>query len=268
MNQLVFKNNNQVVTSSRNIARDFNKKHKDVLEAIDSIIKGVAEKSATLFFETTYIHEQNKQEYRQFLMNRDGFTLLVMGFTGKAAMKFKLDYMNAFNEMEKQLQELNKPSYMIDDPIKRAEVWIVEQKEKQELQTKNLMLEQQVSEYEPKATYVDEILKSKDTVTISQVAEDYGMTGQEMNKLLHQIGVQYKLSGQWLLYSKHKGQGYTKSNTVDITHTDGRQSVKMHTKWTQKGRLFIYEILKSNGILPLMDIRVNKTMELVGVQNE
>ncbi|MEF2293104.1 Rha family transcriptional regulator [Virgibacillus dokdonensis] len=104
MNQLVFKNNNQAVTSSRNVARDFDKQHRHVLEAIDAI-KRVAENWADLFFETTYIHEQNKQEYRQYLMNRDGFTLLVMGFTGKAAMKFKLDYMNAFNEMEKELQQ-------------------------------------------------------------------------------------------------------------------------------------------------------------------
>jgi Rha family phage regulatory protein len=103
MNHLVFKNNDQVVTSSRNVARDFDKKHKHVLDSIDSM-KGVAENWATLFYETTYIHEQNKQEYRQFLMNRDGFTLLVMGFTGKSAMKFKIDYMNAFNQMEKEIQ--------------------------------------------------------------------------------------------------------------------------------------------------------------------
>jgi Rha family phage regulatory protein len=265
MNQLVFTNNNQAVTSSRNIARDFDKKHKHVLDAIDAV-KGVAENWADLFYETTYIHEQNKQEYREYLMNRDGFTLIVMGFTGKAAMKFKLDYMNAFNRMEQKIQELSKPSYMIEDPVNRAERWISEQKEKQQLETQNKMLEQQVSEYEPKVTYVDEILKSTDSVTISQVAEDYGMTGQEMNKLLNDIGIQYKMGGQWLLYSKFKGHGYTKSNTVDITHTDGRQSVKMHTKWTQKGRLFIYENLKEKGVLPLMDIPLNKTKELVGIK--
>lgn len=106
MNQLVFKSNDQVVTTSRNVARDFGKSHREVLRAIDNMASdGVVQNWATLFFETTYIHEQNKQEYRQFLMNRDGFTLLVMGFTGKTAMKFKLDYMNAFNEMEKQLQQ-------------------------------------------------------------------------------------------------------------------------------------------------------------------
>lgn len=116
MNQLVFKNNDQVVTSSRNIARDFDKQHKHVLDAIDEI-KGVAENSADLFYETTYIHEQNKQEYRQYLMNRDGFTLLVMGFTGKQAMKFKLDYMNAFNRMEQQLQQPNSRKLLLETAL-------------------------------------------------------------------------------------------------------------------------------------------------------
>src|SRR5699024_12783420 len=102
MNKLVFKNNDQVVTSSRNIARDFGKKHQHVLRDIDSL-KGSVQNWTDLFYETTYIHEQNKQEYRQYLMNRDGFTLLVMGFTGRKAMQFKVQYINAFNEMEKEL---------------------------------------------------------------------------------------------------------------------------------------------------------------------
>ncbi|GGB41390.1 antirepressor [Lentibacillus populi] len=108
MNQLVFKNNNQIVTSSRNVARDFEKRHDHVTRDIDEIVKWLPKNGDTqqMFLETTYIHEQNKQEYRQYLMNRDGFTLLVMGFTGKQAMDFKLQYMNAFNKME---QELKKP---------------------------------------------------------------------------------------------------------------------------------------------------------------
>lgn len=106
MNQLVFKNNDQVVTSSRNIARDFDKKHQHVLRDIDNL-KGSVQNWTDLFYESTYVHEQNKQEYRQYLMNRDGFTLLVMGFTGRKAMQFKMQYISAFNEME---QELKKPS--------------------------------------------------------------------------------------------------------------------------------------------------------------
>ena len=105
MNQLVFRKNDQILTSSRNVARDFKKEHRVVLKAIDDLLKeGVALNNADLFYETTYIHEQNKQKYREYLMNRDGFTLLVMGFTGKKATEFKLKYIEAFNEMERQLQ--------------------------------------------------------------------------------------------------------------------------------------------------------------------
>lgn len=130
-------------------------------------------------------------------------------------------------------------SYMIDDPVERAKRWIEEQQEHKE--NKKL------------ADYTRHILNSDGTVTISQIAADYGMSGQRMNKILHELGVQYKINKQWLLYSKHKGKGYTDSYTIDIDHTDGRQSARMQTNWTQTGRLFIYELLKANGILPTME---------------
>ncbi|ALH46412.1 phage antirepressor [Paenibacillus larvae] len=145
------------------------------------------------------------------------------------------------------------PSYMIDDPIKRAEQWIREYKEKQEAQTKALMLEQRVAEYEPKITYLDRILQSKGTVTITQIAKDYEMSGQALNQILHEERVQYKQNGQWLLYRKHHDKGYTKSETIDIRRRNGDLYVTMNTRWTQKGRLFIHEILKRRGIVPVMD---------------
>lgn len=106
MNQLIIMHDQQAVTSSLNVAETFGKQHKHVLEAIDEMV-GVVENSADLFLETTYIHDQNKQQYRMFLMNRDGFTLLAMGFTGKEALQFKLKFIEAFNQMEKQ--QLPKP---------------------------------------------------------------------------------------------------------------------------------------------------------------
>lgn len=255
MDQVVFINNDQVVTSSRNVARDFNKRHDHVTRDIDEIIKGLPKNGDTqqMFYETTYIHEQNKQEYRQYLMNRDGFTLLVMGFTGKQAMKFKLNYINAFNQMEKSLTELSAPSYMIDDPVKRAEKWIEEQKEKQALVESNNKKDQIIGELKPKADYTDIILKNKSLMTITQIAKDYGMSGQAMNSLLHDLGVQYKQSDQWLLYSKYHDKGYTHSETIDFIRKDGTPDVKLNTKWTQKGRLFIYDLLKKNGILPVIE---------------
>ncbi|MGQ3737721.1 phage antirepressor KilAC domain-containing protein [Bacillus sp. Fil] len=118
---------------------------------------------------------------------------------------------------------------------------------------KNLMLTQQIAENASKITYLDRILQSQDTVTVSQVAADYGLSAMKLNKILNDEKVQYKVNNQWLLYSKHQNKGYTKSKTVDVVHTDGSRSVKMNTRWTQKGRLFIHEILTKRGIIPEMD---------------
>lgn len=128
-----------------------------------------------------------------------------------------------------------------------------EKEEKQRLLTINHQQQQIIGELQPKANYVDTILNNKGLVTITQIAKDYGMSGNKMNKLLNAYGVQYKQSGQWLLYSKYHDMGYTHSKTINITRSDGRPDVVMETKWTQKGRLFIYDLLKSHAILPVIE---------------
>ena len=128
-----------------------------------------------------------------------------------------------------------------------------EREEKAKLEGENKMQKQIIGELQPKANYTDVILNNKGLVTITQIAKDYGKSGTEMNNMLHDLGVQYKQSGQWLLYSKYHDKGYTHSNTVDITRSDGSKDVKMNTKWTQKGRLFIYNLLKDNEIYPLIE---------------
>ncbi len=121
------------------------------------------------------------------------------------------------------------------------------------LQLENAQKTQLIGELRPKANYVDMILNNKGLVTITQIAKDYGMSGKRMNSLLNSLGVQYKQSGQWLLYSKYHDLGYTHSKTIDIKRSDGRPDVVMETKWTQKGRLFIYDLLKDNGIYPVIE---------------
>lgn len=118
---------------------------------------------------------------------------------------------------------------------------------------KNALLTQQVAESRPKADYYDKIMQSTSLVTITQIAKDYGWSAKQMNDKLHELGVQYKIGGQWVLYSKYQDKGYTFSHTVDITKKDGSTDVKMNTKWTQKGRLFIYNLLKENDILPTIE---------------
>lgn len=104
-----------------------------------------------------------------------------------------------------------------------------------DLEEKNQLIEQQIAEYEPKISYLDTILSSTDTVATSQIAADYGMSAIALNKLLNELGVQHKVSGQWILYRKHMNQGYTKLHTSEIPKADGGTKVVMNTKWTQKG---------------------------------
>ena len=100
-------------------------------------------------------------------------------------------------------------------------------------------------------------------MSITQIAKDYGMSGKAMNGKLHELGIIYKLGGQWLLYSRYQAKGYTHSETVDITHSDGRADVVMNTKWTQKGRLFLYQHLKKHGILPVIEQNQQPALTIV-----
>lgn len=118
------------------------------------------------------------------------------------------------------------------------------------------VLEQQVAEYEPKIGYLDMILATTDTVATSQIAADYGMSAIALNRLLHDLGVQHKVGKQWLLYKKHMNQGYTKSETTLIPMADGTEKAVMNTKWTQKGRIFIYELLKKHDYFPQLDLEI------------
>lgn len=129
-----------------------------------------------------------------------------------------------------------------------------EREKRQALEEAVAVQAQQIAELKPKATYYDVVLKCKDAVNISVIAKDYGWSAQRMNEYLHKKGVQYKQSDIWLLYQKHAGCGYTKTNTHVYEDSCGREHTKVHTKWTQKGRLFIYEMLKADGIYPQIEM--------------
>lgn len=185
-------------------------------------------------------------------ITKKGCEFIAHKLTGQKGALFTATYINKFHEMKKELQQ-PKDSYMIEDPIERAKAWIKEQQEKQILSLENKKKDQIIGELKPKADYTDRILKNKGLVTITQIAKDYGMSGQAMNELLHSLKVQYKQSDQWLLYRDHQGKGYTHSETINIVRSDGRPDIKMNTKWTQKGRLFLYDLLKENGALPMIE---------------
>lgn len=123
----------------------------------------------------------------------------------------------------------------------------------EENETEIIALTDKVNEMNPKAVYYDQILKSKNTILPSQIAKDYGLSAIKLNRILKNLHIQHKMRGQWLLYSKHTGKGYTKSVSIPFKYNDGTNGTKMQTEWTQKGRLFLYEELKKNGILPTIE---------------
>lgn len=110
-----------------------------------------------------------------------------------------------------------------------------------------------MSELEKKSDYLDLILESKETVTVTQIAQDYGMSAKAFNKKLMKLGIQHKVNGQWILYAKYLGEGYVHSKTVSITRSNGMKDTVMNTEWKQKGRIFLYNLLKDNGYIPLIE---------------
>ena len=135
-----------------------------------------------------------------------------------------------------------------------------EQEARQEAEAKNFKLEHEVvglnekiSELKPKADYVDRILKSTSLVTTTQIAKDYGMGAPTFNKKLKELKVQHNVGGQWVLTYKYQGKGYASSETIEVKKKDGSIKTVMHTKWTQKGRLFLHDFLKKHNIIPLIE---------------
>lgn len=133
-------------------------------------------------------------------------------------------------------QTIQNPDYIINI--------LMEYKQEKE---NNLLLKQEIGELKPKADYVDEILKSPGTMTITQIAADYGLSAQKLNKLLHETRIQRRVGKQWVLYTEHMNKGYTKSETINIVRSDGTPDTQPQTKWTQKGRLKIHELLTDFG---------------------
>ncbi|WP_314639560.1 phage antirepressor [Stomatobaculum longum] len=115
------------------------------------------------------------------------------------------------------------------------------------------VLGQQIAELRPKASYYDLILQCASLLSVTEISKDYGMSAKAFNKKLHELKIQYQQSGVWFLYAEYQDGGYTQTKTQNYCRSDGSQGARTHMYWTQKGRLFLYERLKAEGTLPMME---------------
>jgi prophage antirepressor-like protein len=186
-------------------------------------------------------------------INESGMYSLVLSSKLPNAKKFKRW---VTNEVLPSIRKHG--AYMTDEKIEEAllnpDTIISLATQLKEEREGRLIAEQQVKEFQPKVSYYDKVLSNDALMTISLIAKDYGMSGAGMNKLLYELGVQYRQGGTWLLYAKYQRTGWTHSETKMVPRKDGTEKAVLNTKWTQKGRLGLYELLKDNGYLPLIEM--------------
>ncbi|MFP7242717.1 phage antirepressor [Pediococcus pentosaceus] len=199
------------------------------------------------------IHDGKKGNPNQVVINESGMYSLVLSSKLPNAKKFKRW---VTNEVLPSIRKHG--AYMTDEKIEEAllnpDTIINLATQLKNEREGRLIAEQQVKEFQPKVSYYDKVLSNDALMTISLIAKDYGMSGAGMNKLLHELGVQYRQGGTWLLYAKYQRTGWTHSETKMVPRKDGTEKAVLNTKWTQKGRLGLYELLKTNGYLPLIEI--------------
>lgn len=237
MPTLVFENEKGVdITTSLIVAQVFGKEHNKVCRDIENLSCSESFRVAN-FGETPYVHPQNGQTYKMYTMTKDGFSFLVMGYTGEKAGEFKERFINEFNRREAMLKS--------DDYILMRSMQIL-QGRIQAIEADNARLEQQnnyltteIKQSAPKVKYYDDCLQSVNTLTTTQVAKQIGLDAEKLHKKLKEIGVIYRQSGQWLLHSPYSTWGLHATRTQTYTRSDGSTGTSIYTVWTEKGRRFI-----------------------------
>ena len=246
--------------TSVEIAEVTGKNHAHVMRDIRALLEQGANESN--FGLVDYI--DRKGEVRpMYELTPKGCLILASGYN--VVLREKI-----INKLEEYQQKeranmISMPNF--EDPAEAAIAWAKEYREKKVLaiendslkienkilEKENVELASEVQELKHDRNYLDIIMRSRSLMTVSQIAQDYGMSAKAFNKQLAEMGIQYKNNEQWILYSRYKDCGYVSSRTIDITRANGMPDVVMHTEWTQAGRRFLYEELKKRDIIPLIE---------------
>ena len=243
--------------TSLQIAEITGKNHFDVMRAIRKMEPAWLKIDESKFALVEY--KDKKGEKRPcYSLNKEECLYIATKFNDEARAKLIKRW--------KELEEQSKPSVpqnylealksLVKSEEEKQQLALENRKQQQEILTiskENMELGNKITEMLPKVSYYDQILQSNATMTVTQIAQDYGMSAIKLNLLLSDMKIQHKMRGQWILYGQFLTGGYVHSRAVDIIRSDGRHDVKYNTEWTTKGRIFLYEALKAKGILPLIE---------------
>lgn len=243
MNEIILQNKDgKILANSRDVAEKFGKNHKEILRSISNISKEISTAQFCALFKLSNYKASNGKTNKEYLMNRDGFSLLCMGFTGKEALEWKLKYIEAFNKMEEKLKSSNiltdeeklKLQLFSKDP---AEVAYAHNK-LVEIATAPLIAENTVMK--PKANYHDEVLNKDDLINTTVIAKDLGLrSAAKLNNIMHSNNIIFKnSSGTWCPYADYEWlitENYADYKSYNVENSNPC------LKWTEKGRKWIIE---------------------------
>ena len=262
MNELTIIVDNDERMTSLQIAEVTGKPHNDVMKAIRKMEVAWVKINGGNFSLVKY-KDQKGESRPCYSLTKEECLYIATKFNDEARAKLVRRW--------KELEEAHRPAVPQNylEALK-AMVKIEEQKQQLALENhkqqgqiadisrENVELGNKITEMLPKVSYYDKILESKSTMTVTQIAQDYGMSAVKMNRILAELKIQRKVQGQWILYNNYVPCGYVHSKAVDIVRADGRRDVKYNTEWTVKGRIFLYNKLKESDIIPLIEQDIKK----------
>lgn len=247
INVLVENVNGVLVTTSNRVAEELGVEHKNIIKKIENYIEKFTKAKSLAFREnlnftdfyipSSYKVEGNFKSYKNYLITEKGIAQLIGGYSSAVSKAFDLNvaYINEFERMKNHIKSQKLPQTYLEALKELVKV----EEEREKLLKEN-------TENKPKVEYHDKVLDSNGTLTVREIAQDFGKTANWLNKILNGLGIQFKQGKKWHLYSKYKDMGLVKEITV-LDEENEKNYTRM--KWTQKGREFIHKLLKENCII-------------------
>lgn len=245
----------QKTISSVEVAEMVGKEHSKLLRDIRTYVEQLGQANfgqSDFFTESTYQNSQNKTQ-PCYLVTKKGCEFIAHKMTGVKGTEFTAKYIDRFHEMEDAIKaHIPTGQELIALAVVEAQRMLAQKEEEvKQLQTTVQQMDAVITDMTPKVDYVDKILSSNDYMTVTQIAQDYGMSAVRFNGVLRTAGIQRKVGEQWILYADYQGKGYVRTKTTEYTKSNGSVGTKPLTVWTQKGRMFLYNKLKEIGVEPL-----------------